>query len=109
KTASRVWRIGMKTNYRRMVLALLVCVLFDATFAASFSALSSRAIAKPVVRVGSKVFTEGYVLSEILAQKLEAAGATVHRRFGLGGTGIVYQALQGDQIDVYPEYTGTIK
>lgn len=58
--------------------------------------------------VGSKAFTEGYLLSELIAQKLEQRGILVERRFGLGGTGIVFEAISSDVIDIYPEYTGTI-
>lgn len=62
-----------------------------------------------VLRVGSKAFTESYLLAEIVAQVAEEAGeARVERRFGLGGTGIVYGALAAGEIDLYPEYTGTI-
>jgi osmoprotectant transport system permease protein len=61
------------------------------------------------VRVGSKAFTESYLLAEIVARLVEEAGeAPVERRFGLGGTGMVYRALETGEIDVYPEYTGTI-
>jgi osmoprotectant transport system permease protein len=61
------------------------------------------------IRVGSKAFTEGYLLGELAAQKIETSTDTqVERKFGLGGTGIVIQALMTDEIDVYPEYTGTI-
>jgi osmoprotectant transport system permease protein len=63
----------------------------------------------PVLRVGSKSFTEGFVLSEIVAQVIEGAGeATVERSFGLGQTGIAFEALRNRKIDLYPEYTGTI-
>ena len=62
-----------------------------------------------VVRVGSKSFTESYILAEIAAQITEQVGeATVERKLGLGGTGIVYTALVNGEIDLYPEYTGTI-
>jgi osmoprotectant transport system permease protein len=61
------------------------------------------------VRVGSKSFTESYVVAEIVARVAEQAGeAPVERRFGLGGTGITYGALASGEIDVYLEYTGTI-
>jgi osmoprotectant transport system permease protein len=61
------------------------------------------------VRVGSKSFTESYLLAEIVARLVEEAGDVgAVRRPGLGGTGIVYRALETGEIDVYPEYTGTI-
>ncbi len=58
--------------------------------------------------IGSKAFTEGYLLAELLAQKLEQKGFLVERRFGLGGTGILFEALSSGMVDIYPEYTGTI-
>jgi len=68
--------------------------------------LAARAQA-PLLRVGSKNFTEQLVLGELWAQVLEAAGAQVERRLNLGGTLIAQTALQSGQIDLYPEYTGT--
>ena len=72
-------------------------------------ATTTAAFAKPVLTIGSKRFTESYVLGEVLAQTARKAGeaAVVHKQ-GLGSTGIVYEALLHGQIDVYPEYTGTI-
>lgn len=61
------------------------------------------------VRIASKTFTENYILAEIAAQYLEGSGYTVVRRFGLGGTKVCYEALINDEIDVYPEYSGTIE
>ncbi|OUR97434.1 hypothetical protein A9Q84_14000 [Halobacteriovorax marinus] len=63
----------------------------------------------PTITVGSKPFTEGYITSEIIAQIIENVGeARVVRKFGLGGTGVVFSALENQEIDIYPEYTGTI-
>jgi osmoprotectant transport system permease protein len=60
------------------------------------------------VRVGSKVFTESVVLGEVTTQTLQASGlAAVHRR-ELGGTRILWDALQRGDLDVYPEYSGTL-
>ncbi len=63
--------------------------------------------ADDVLRVGSKRFTESYVLGEILLQTA-APHAKVEHRQGLGNTAIVLAALQAGSIDVYPEYLGTI-
>jgi osmoprotectant transport system permease protein len=63
--------------------------------------------AQPVV-VGSKRFTESYVLGEIVRQTLAAQGIAAEHRQGLGNTGILEQALTSGAVDVYPEYTGTI-
>ena len=58
--------------------------------------------------VGSKRFTESYVLGEIVTQTLVAAGRPAVHRQGLGNTGILEQALASGAVDLYPEYTGTI-
>jgi osmoprotectant transport system substrate-binding protein len=60
------------------------------------------------VRVGSKNFTEQFVLAELYAQALEANGIKVERKINLGGTLIAHKALEEKQIDFYPEYTGTM-
>ncbi|MEL6870678.1 MAG: glycine betaine ABC transporter substrate-binding protein [Pseudomonadota bacterium] len=61
------------------------------------------------VRVGSKNFTESYLLAEMLSQRLEQAGLRVERRFGLGGTKVCFDALRNNEIDLYPEYNGTVR
>src|SRR5258706_12071892 len=67
----------------------------------------SPASANPIV-IGSKKFTESYVLGEIAQRALNDAGVATEHRQGMGGTIILWQALRGGQIDAYPEYTGTI-
>lgn len=63
---------------------------------------------RPVV-VGSKNFTESYLLGEMMAQLLEEGGISVERRFGLGGTLIGFEALKNGSIDLYAEYSGTLE
>ncbi len=67
------------------------------------------ALAQGTINVGSKRFTESYVLGEIVVRTVEAAGEAraVHRQ-GLGNTAILFAALKSGAIHVYPEYTGTI-
>jgi glycine betaine/choline ABC-type transport system substrate-binding protein/ABC-type proline/glycine betaine transport system permease subunit len=62
---------------------------------------------KPAITVGSKNFTEEYILGEIYAQALEAAGYKVKRQLDLGSEQIAYKALKAGKVDAYPEYTGT--
>jgi osmoprotectant transport system permease protein len=73
----------------------------------SFFLFATFAFAKPVV-IGSKKFTESYVLGEIAKRSLSDAGIPVEHRQGMGGTIILWEALRSGQIDIYPEYTGTI-
>jgi osmoprotectant transport system permease protein len=64
--------------------------------------------ARPEVQVGSKVFTEGVILGELATQLAHSTGARVVHQRQLGGTQILWQALQSGEVDVYAEYTGTI-
>lgn len=73
--------------------------------AASMS-LCRAADGGPLV-VGSKRFTESYILAEIVAQTA-APHARVEHRPGLGNTAVVFEALKAGAIDVYPEYSGTV-
>lgn len=58
--------------------------------------------------VGSKNFTESFILGELIAQQIEAhTNLKVERRFYLAGTYICQQAMLAGRIDIYPEYTGT--
>src|SRR2546429_2694271 len=79
-------------------LSLPSIILFVAVFSAN---------AQPIV-IGSKKFTESYVLGEIAKRSLNDAGISTEHRQGMGGTIIVWEALRTGQIDIYPEYTGTI-
>jgi osmoprotectant transport system permease protein len=60
------------------------------------------------LQIGSKQFTESVILAEIAVQTLRAAGVEAEHRRELGGTRVLWEALRAHQIDVYPEYTGTI-
>jgi osmoprotectant transport system substrate-binding protein len=59
------------------------------------------------ITVGSKNFTEQYILGELYAQALAANGFNVEKKLDLGSAAIADKALQNGQIDLYPEYTGT--
>jgi len=64
--------------------------------------------AQTVISIGSKTFSENHVLAELSAQLLESNGFTVQRRLGLGGTLIAWEAITTGEIQVYPDYTGTL-
>jgi osmoprotectant transport system permease protein len=78
-------------------------------FVALLAGLSVSCWAQGTLSVGSKRFTESYILGEIITQTAAGAGAAqaVHQQ-GLGNTGILHAALKAGAIHVYPEYTGTI-
>src|SRR6266508_4701215 len=62
---------------------------------------------KTTITVGSKNFTEEYILGEIYAQGLEAAGYNVKKQLNLGSETIALKALKDGEISGYPEYTST--
>lgn len=63
---------------------------------------------KPTITIGSKNFTEQFILGEIYAQALQAAGYKVKKQLNLGSEQIALRALNAGRVDAYPEYTGTI-
>lgn len=69
--------------------------------------LSSITVSQ-TIRVGAKHFNESYILAEVISQLLESNGYKVERIYNLGGTLVCFESLKNNQIDVYPEYTGTI-
>lgn len=71
------------------------------------AALPAHAMDGGTLKVGSKRFTESYILGEIVRQSAAPHVRTEHRQ-GLGNTAIVLAALQAGSIDVYAEYMGTI-
>jgi len=74
-----------------------------------FAALAASACtAGEPLKVGSKRFTESYILGEIVAQTAQGARVPVVHKPGMGATGILFAAVKSGAIDVYPEYTGTI-
>jgi glycine betaine/choline ABC-type transport system substrate-binding protein len=89
---------------RLVVLATLVASLVAAVTA---SAARSERAKTPVI-VGSKDFTEQFILAELYGQALEAKGFDVTVKSNLGSTSITDGALKKGDIDVYPEYTGTM-
>lgn len=63
---------------------------------------------KGLVRIGSKIFAEQYILAEIYSMLIKGyTDLDVATKTGLGGTKICFDALTNNQIDMYPEYTGT--
>jgi osmoprotectant transport system permease protein len=74
------------------------------------AAATSSALEQPQpIIIGSKKFTESYVLAEIAKRAVEQAGLRADLRPGMGGTIILWEALRGGAITCYPEYTGTLR
>ena len=68
---------------------------------------SQPSLAGQVLTVGSKGFTEQYILAELLSLELETAGATVRQRPNMGST-ILFDALRSNTVDLSVDYSGTI-
>ncbi len=82
---------------------------FGLVMASAFGTFLLSACDEPAkaVRVGSKDFTEEFIVGNMYALLLEANGIPVERKLNLGATPILQKALVSDQLDLYPEYTGT--
>ena len=105
RTAKPGWGRTRNANSRKSpgrwrILHLASCIAFI-FFAATVPA-------QQTITVGSKKFTESYVLAEIAKKLLTDAGFPTTHKQGMGGTIILWEALKSGQIDAYPEYTGTI-
>lgn len=86
-------------SVRRIVVPLLLALLMVLSTSACNSSTG--------IKVGSKDFTEQFILGEMYALVLEDKGFPVERKLNLGGTPVAQAGLQSGQIDLYPEYTGT--
>ncbi len=94
----------MRTTSKAGLLAGRILTLL---FCWAGVAVAAAAADDGVLKVGSKRFTESYILGEILSQSAAPHVRSEHRQ-GLGNTAIVLAALQAGNIDVYAEYVGTI-
>src|SRR4028118_1205821 len=94
----------MKSIHRLFVPLLLALLTMLTAIACNAGSSGSAAGA---IKVGSKDFTEQFILGEMYALTLEDKGFKVERKLNLGGTPVAQAGLQSGQIDLYPEYTGT--
>jgi osmoprotectant transport system substrate-binding protein len=98
----------IRKRTRRAVKAAF-CISFGVALILGVLAASSLAAAtQPTVSIGSKNFTEEYVLGELYKQALQAKGYKVSYHSNIGSTEITDKALTSNQINFYPEYTGTM-
>src|SRR5437899_12789758 len=93
----RIWNPGVQEWFGRILIFFWIPAFLIFSVSASGQ-----------VQIGSKKFTESYVLGEIAKRSLIEAGISAEHRQGMGGTIILWEALRSGQIDAYPEYTGTI-
>jgi osmoprotectant transport system substrate-binding protein len=98
-------------NHRagRAAVALVACVCACALFIGACGGGDSKTSTSgkssgPPVRIGTKNFTEEYILGELYKQALEAKGFKVELKGDVGSSEIIHQALVGGALDMYPEY-----
>src|SRR5215469_1537605 len=97
--AGKAHAAAMRSSHSTLGVLILSAGLLTLSCAPSHS---SRIV------IGSKNFTESFILGELFAQEIEAhTHLQVERRFYLAGTYICHQAILAGRIDIYPEYTGT--
>ncbi len=89
-------------------LAATLCVLWVFPSVAGGDADAPAGTDVRPVRVGSKAFTENVILGELVTRLGADAGAVTEHKRELGGTRVLWNALLRGDLDVYPEYTGTI-
>ncbi|MGO4712893.1 ABC transporter permease/substrate-binding protein [Bradyrhizobium sp. 2TAF24] len=94
---------GVRTRRRGRIAAGALGIA--ALIAATLTPALTRAA--PAYVVGAKTFTEQYVLSALMAQRLQAAGLSASTREGLGSN-VIFAALASGDIDVYVDYSGTL-
>jgi osmoprotectant transport system substrate-binding protein len=97
----------MKFFRRQLFVPLLALLTATLVVACAGGGDTGDDAASASIRVGSKDFTEQFILGEMYALVLEEAGFEVERKLNLGGTPVAHEGLLNDEIDVYPEYTGT--
>jgi osmoprotectant transport system permease protein len=103
---STVGHFDLKRGLRQASVALPFLLL--AASLILYGALHWGSKGNERIRVGSKHFSEQLILGELISQVIErSCHLKVDRRFNLGGTMICHGALVNNEIDIYPEYTGT--
>jgi osmoprotectant transport system permease protein len=93
--------LRLRSRFRTALGGVAIAAMVAATLALTVTRSQSSYI------VGAKTFTEQYVLSALIAQRLRAAGLPASSREGLGSS-VVFDALASNDIDVYVDYSGTL-
>lgn len=98
-------KIGKEKRHKKITLALVLILLVCLIAGAVLPGLSGG---RDTVVVSSKPEVEGQLMGHILADVIEShTDLKVEKKLGLGATKIVYNAIKSDEIDVYPEYSGS--
>ena len=95
-----------RKKWRSVVIVGLLSSLTSALLLASTAGAAPQG--NPQVIVGSKNFTEEYILGELYSQALKAKGFNVSYKQSIGATEVIDSALTSGKINIYPEYVGEI-
>ncbi len=98
----------MACRLAKFAIVLVVWVTIAGCGSGREESKSRKSDNPPVIRVGTKNFTEQFVLGEVYAQALRAKGFRVELKPDLGSSELIDRVLIHGGIDVYPEYTGVI-
>ena len=106
------WRLGFAAALATLVLGVASCGGGGGGSSTVASAPvnlihSNLGNGKTTITVGSKNFSEEFILAEVYAQALRAAGYNVRTRLNLGSEKVALKAVQDGQVSGYPEYTST--
>ncbi|MBB6451587.1 osmoprotectant transport system substrate-binding protein [Salirhabdus euzebyi] len=96
----------MKKKTKRMMAVAIGLVFMLGLVACGNDGESSDNSEDKTIRVGSKDFTENLIVAELYSLALEDAGYDVERVFNIAGS-VIHTSITNDEIDLYPEYTGT--
>ena len=103
------WRrlLGLLAVMSFLILAVAACGGDDDDESSETTATETGGEGGGAVTIGTKDFTEEFILGELYAQALRAKGFDVTLKSNIGSTEIIDRSLTSGQIDMYPEYTGT--
>ncbi|KTD33015.1 Choline-binding protein precursor [Legionella nautarum] len=101
-------RQRLKLRFKKAKIILVSLIIGTLIFTVTYDSISFSKHTKNSVVIGTKNFTEQYLLGYLMAELLEAkTDLRIIKKFNLGTTTILQNALLAGQVDIYPEYTGT--
>jgi osmoprotectant transport system permease protein len=101
-------RHRLSLTFKKTKIIFLTFIIGTLLFIVTSHSIFLAKNAKNVIVIGSKNFTEQYILGSLIAELIEVkTDLKVVRKFNLGSTAVLQNALETGQIDIYPEYTGT--
>jgi len=104
----RALEVGIRQRRRPMMAASLVVLLSLYAYTGASFVAERLGETRRAVTIGSKAFTEQYILSELLAQRIADAADLPSRAVQSLGSTVVFDALAGGDVDLYVDYSGTI-